>query len=419
MSMLPPTMPIAAVEASVPRSSSSGANTSDGTEFARVLGAAESARNADAPAKADTGTGASGGEAAEETGGETPADEASMDTAAAAANLAAASLVAVGANALVAVTTNDTATIGAAALAVDETSAPVAFSPVDEAAASTTPTSNAPIDIVVDDPTDPRLDDPAGPIDPGAEVVTTPNTLEPIIDNGLGGAPAGIVEQVEGVAPAPETALLESLTQAVTEATTAGSIDAGNTAVLSATEPGILGADGIAAPRTALDLGAPSRISEPAPATPAAVVEAPDPNAPAFRQVLDVVSPLRHRGDGDYRMTLALHPEHLGRVEVAVSLSNGQISMQLNSDSSAARQMLRESMNELRASLHSSGLDTGSLDVGAQDRHGNAGERTAAQASRAAYEGDLIDDDNFFTRLAATAAASTAANTDGPLDVRV
>jgi len=144
----------------------------------------------------------------------------------------------------------------------------------------------------------------------------------------------------------------------------------------------------------------------------------PQQSAEPYKQIASIIAPLRQMGDGAYNMTLRLNPAHLGSVEVAVSLNNGQISMQMSSDNAASRQMLRDSMNELRSSLQSSGLDTGSLDVGAgksEQQHSNnsnsAGRSPDAQWTAA-------ESDNFFSRLASVAPVQTG-NDGGPLDVRV
>ena len=145
-------------------------------------------------------------------------------------------------------------------------------------------------------------------------------------------------------------------------------------------------------------------------------VQAPAPASP-YTQVMQIVAPLKQHSDGNYTMTLHLKPEALGKVEVAITLQNGQISMQLNADNPDARQLLRDSMNDLRSELQSSGLSAGSLDVGTGDSQGQLQEnRTNSSSSINATDGDEMGDAEFFARLA---NALPTTPSDGSLDVRV
>ncbi len=168
------------------------------------------------------------------------------------------------------------------------------------------------------------------------------------------------------------------------------------------------------APHNIIEAMSPNHTSTPATA-PTAGANPADIPAPV-RQLVNLVSPLRQHGDGDYRLMLQLHPEHLGRVEVAVTLNAGQISMQLSADSNASRQMLRESMNELRASLTSAGLDAGSLDVSSQDPRQHTNDTQSGQNSHVFNDAADADEDNFFSRLATVVNPPA---TDGQLDAYV
>lgn len=139
--------------------------------------------------------------------------------------------------------------------------------------------------------------------------------------------------------------------------------------------------------------------------------------AAPYRQVVEIVSPLRHRGDGDYTVTLQLQPEHLGRVEIAVTLTAGQISMQLTSDNAAARQLLKDAIDDLRQSLQSAGLETGSLDVNAGSTGNRDNNATASSGNGRVPADYVMEEATFFSRLGATSISTPSV--DGALDVRI
>lgn len=152
-------------------------------------------------------------------------------------------------------------------------------------------------------------------------------------------------------------------------------------------------------------------------AAPASSVKTQNPlTAPEpYKQVVQVVHPLRGR-DGEYNLTISLAPEQLGRVDVSLNIAGNNVNMQMNADNQQARQLLRDSMNELRNELNDSGFNAGSLDVDSQD----PGQQSRESASSRGHvtDGDDIEltDEEFFARLAATPAASTKSE-DGSLNV--
>jgi flagellar hook-length control protein FliK len=90
--------------------------------------------------------------------------------------------------------------------------------------------------------------------------------------------------------------------------------------------------------------------------------------------------------------------------------------MQMNADNPNARQLLRDSMNELRNSLNESGLNAGSLDVGSQDA-GQQQQQFENNGRNWASEGDVeLTDEQFFAGLAAATVNKPVG--DGPLDIR-
>lgn len=86
----------------------------------------------------------------------------------------------------------------------------------------------------------------------------------------------------------------------------------------------------------------------------------------AHSQLVDAVAPLRHRGDGNYDLTLELHPGELGTVRVRAVLENGTIQLHLQADSPATRDLLQGSLAGLRNALDDVGLNSGQLSVDLQ-----------------------------------------------------
>ena len=91
---------------------------------------------------------------------------------------------------------------------------------------------------------------------------------------------------------------------------------------------------------------------------------------PVVDQVVSVVEPLHHRGDGHHELTLDLRPAELGPIRVEVSIDQGTVHLSLHADEASPGTLLHQAMPELRAALEEAGLVTGRLGVGPGDREG-------------------------------------------------
>jgi flagellar hook-length control protein FliK len=101
----------------------------------------------------------------------------------------------------------------------------------------------------------------------------------------------------------------------------------------------------------------------PAPQTaPAAQPTPPQPSVPT--QIAGLVAPLRTAADGNYTVSLQLHPAELGPVSVQVSVDQGVLSVQMYADHPQAHDALRASLSDLRGQLQAAGIQTGTVDVG-------------------------------------------------------
>jgi flagellar hook-length control protein FliK len=109
------------------------------------------------------------------------------------------------------------------------------------------------------------------------------------------------------------------------------------------------------------------------------------PAAPAA-QVAAVVAPVLQGPDGSYRVTMHLQPEALGHVAVTVDLHEGSVSLHLHAAESGTGDLLRDSLDDLRAELDRQGLSMGTLDVSTGDR--GPQERAAQELHRPANAAD-------------------------------
>jgi len=89
----------------------------------------------------------------------------------------------------------------------------------------------------------------------------------------------------------------------------------------------------------------------------------PYPSGAVAQQVIQVVAPLRSAKDGDYTLSLQLHPAELGAVTVRVEVQQGVLSVHLAADHAHGHEALSQSLADLRTQLQSSGVRTGDIAV--------------------------------------------------------
>ncbi len=96
--------------------------------------------------------------------------------------------------------------------------------------------------------------------------------------------------------------------------------------------------------------------------------------------------------------------------------------MQMSADNPNSRQMLRDSMNDLRQSLSDAGLNAGSLDVGSQSSRDQTNNAHSGQNGQIlSTSADAEAEEQLLARLSAAIDPVTQNKlaTDGPLDVHV
>jgi hypothetical protein len=141
---------------------------------------------------------------------------------------------------------------------------------------------------------------------------------------------------------------------------------------------------------------APAATSAPVVARPAALVSAaevhhvaPTP-APVPEQLVDVVAPLRDRGDGSYRLAVDVHPGELGRVRLDVQVEAGTVHISLRAEQPSTARLLEGSLDQLRQALESSGVATGQLSLSDGGRQQPGGPDRGRGARRGGPDDDPI-----------------------------
>jgi flagellar hook-length control protein FliK len=234
--------------------------------------------------------------------------------------------------------TAPTATV-AAGPAADIAVPPAASAPT-PASAATDPAGSAPLPGQV-------------PLPPTADAATHAVRLSTQASAGPT-APADAEPPAGGAAPALGTAV-------------AGPVGASGSGGPSSADPGDSDRHDPAAAATP----AATQVVGAAPAAPAAPVLAPAAAAaaapaappPVATQLVQHVAVLTNGPDGTHSVTVVLHPDSLGPVQVQVTLNQGTIDLTMRGAHEHGRAALLDSLPDLRRDLESAGLTCSTLDV--------------------------------------------------------
>jgi len=151
-----------------------------------------------------------------------------------------------------------------------------------------------------------------------------------------------------------------------------------------------------------------------------APVVAPAPAAPPpppAVQVVQLLTPLLEGPDGAHTMSLQLHPEELGAVQVDVALLRGEITLALHARDVAAQDALRAALPMLRAELEASGLTATSLSVDGGRADQQPGERPDRPDHPGPHGGSLPGGSG--DGAPAGSPVPTTSSPDAALDVRM
>lgn len=115
-----------------------------------------------------------------------------------------------------------------------------------------------------------------------------------------------------------------------------------------------------------------------------------------------VRSMLTTKANGVSEAKIALYPEHLGHVDVKITLSNGQLTAQLTAHTMAGKEMLEAQLAQLRANLQNQGIHVERLDVAHADsnlshafgeQQQQAFQQFSRNVGRAAADSDFLEDE--------------------------
>ncbi|MBT8225280.1 MAG: flagellar hook-length control protein FliK, partial [Dactylosporangium sp.] len=83
-------------------------------------------------------------------------------------------------------------------------------------------------------------------------------------------------------------------------------------------------------------------------------------------QLAETIVPLRRGPDGVHRLTVHLHPEDLGAVQVVAEVRGGEIAVRLAGSTDVGRETLAAALPQLRRELTEAGFEGCSLDLQGQ-----------------------------------------------------
>ena len=123
---------------------------------------------------------------------------------------------------------------------------------------------------------------------------------------------------------------------------------------------------------------------------------------------------------GQWSMQLTLRPANLGKVDIDLSMRNGELEAKFVSSNPLTRELLQDSLPKLREALAQSGTDIASVFVNGDERQKNHGKSTPQQANTAPAGNGSGLDGNSNDDLSSTATSRPASlGGDGSLNVWV
>jgi flagellar hook-length control protein FliK len=130
--------------------------------------------------------------------------------------------------------------------------------------------------------------------------------------------------------------------------------------------------------------------------------------------VVTVLAPLRSTEDGTHEVTIGLEPEGLGTVKATVTVSAGQVVVQLGADNDQARDALRQALPLLRHELGGDGASANVLLA----NDGQSGHHPFARPSPTTT-GLTTDDEPDDADSLTTAAPASASGRPGHIDLHL
>jgi flagellar hook-length control protein FliK len=142
--------------------------------------------------------------------------------------------------------------------------------------------------------------------------------------------------------------------------------------------------------------------------------------APPAEQIVQVVAPLRTAKDGDYTLSLQLHPADLGPVTVRVDVHQGVLSVHMVADHAQGHDALNQSLNDLRSQLEAGGVRTGDIGLGTRSSLSQQGGGQQQAPSQQPADTPAGRDGSTDRRPANSRGERvTVSSNDAALDVRI
>ena len=113
---------------------------------------------------------------------------------------------------------------------------------------------------------------------------------------------------------------------------------------------------------------------------------------PPAQQIAEALRDVRRMSDGSHRLSLQLHPEELGAVQLEVAVRDGQLHLRAVAETDSTRRLLAASIPELREQLTDAGVAAGSLEVGAESAEDHRRADTGAGEQPAPGSGPSAGD---------------------------
>ena len=114
---------------------------------------------------------------------------------------------------------------------------------------------------------------------------------------------------------------------------------------------------------------------------------------------------------GHWHMSLTLHPQELGSVDVQLGMRGNDLSASFNAAQALTRDLLQDSMPRLREMLSGAGIDVASADVGGQMGQGSGGNSTPARSPERVETGSTLGE------VAPASVQTKAQSADDGLDL--
>ena len=97
---------------------------------------------------------------------------------------------------------------------------------------------------------------------------------------------------------------------------------------------------------------------------------------------------------GAWRVEMELYPRSLGRVEIQLEMVNGHLEANFQTNQALTREILNEGISRLKDSLHEFGMESASVSVELENRHGSDKKPTVSDIEGESDTMEIVDEDS-------------------------